>query len=409
MDYPIRPITAEEAPAFFTANAIGFHHDPRPAESIANTLKFADLERSISVWDGNDIVGTAGTWTFDMSVPGGSVPCGGLTWVAVLPSHRRKGILTAMMRNQLDSVRDRGEPIAALWASESSIYGRFGYGLAAEGIEEMKIDRKHTALGYCPSFSGRIRFVDRAEALAKWPPVWDAVRAVRPGMQSRSPAWWEHRNFREPPWPAPPGYAALLNIQYEEDGTVLGFARYRVKDDWRDGLPAGVLNVSSLVATTDAAYAALWSHIFGVDLVETIIAEWRPLDEPLFAMLADSRRLARRPGDSLWVRMVDIPRALEARRYSAPGGLILEVTDEFCPWNAGRYSLEGGPDGATCKPTAAAPDVRLTSTELGALYLGGGRAYPLARAGRIKASDESLRLLDAMFGWSPLPWSPEVW
>ena len=409
MDYPIRPITAEEAPAFFRANAIGFSHDPRPEEGIAQTLKYADLSRSISVWDESSVVGTAGTWTFEMTVPGGYVPCGGLTWVSVLPSHRRKGILTAMMRNQLDSVRDRGEAIAALWASEAIIYGRFGYGLASEGIEELKIDRVHTELRYGPPFSGRTRYVERAEALEKWPAVWDAVRAVRPGMHNRTRGWWEHRIFRDPPWPGPPGYSQNFNIQYEEDGQVLGYARYRVKEEWHDGVPASTLAVSALMASTDAAYAGLWNHIFGVDLIQTIVGEWRPVDEPLFYMLSDSRRLGRRPGDSLWVRMVDIPRALEARRYRAEGRVVFEVADEFCPWNAGRYALEGGPDGARCKATGEDADVRLTVNELGALYLGGTRAYPLARAGRIEASEQTLQRVDAMFGWNPLPWAPEIW
>ena len=409
MDYPIRPIVPEELARFFKANAIGFNHDPRPEESLANTLKYADLKRSISVWDGEDVIGTAGTWTFEMTTPGGSVPCGGLTWVSVLPGYRRKGILTAMMRNQLDSVRDRGEALAALWASESVIYGRFGYGQAAEGVEALTIDRERTELRHAPAFSGRVRYVERAEALEKWPAIWEAVRLRTPGMHNRSAAWWEFRVLREPPFPAPPGYSLQMNIQYEEDGKALGYARYRVKEDWLNGSAASTLTVTEFMASTDAAYSALWQHIFGVDLIATICADWRPVDEPLQYMLSDPRRLQHRATDSLWVRMVDIPRALESRRYASEGQLVFEVGDDFCPWNAGRYLLEGGPQGAKCTTTTRDADVSLTSTELGALYLGGTRAYPLARAGRIHGSAESVAKLDSMFAWNPLPWAPEIW
>ncbi len=409
MDYPIRPITAAEAPEFFHSNAISFGHDPRPPEGLASTLQYADLARSISVWDEKQVVGTAGTWTFEMSTPGGSVPCGGLTWVSVLPSHRRRGILTAMMRYQLDQVRDRGEPIAALWASEAIIYGRFGYGLAAEGVEQLTIDRTRTELRWAPPYSGRTRYVDRATALANWPGVWDAVRGERPGMHNRSAGWWEHRVLRDPPWPGPPGFSSLFNVEYEEDGKVLGFLRYRVKEEYANGSAAGVLGVNSLFAVNDAAYSALWQHVFAVDLIETIKADWRPVDEPLYHMLADSRRLLHRPQDTLWVRIVDVPRALEARRYAAEGELVIEVADLFTPASAGRFLLKGGPGGATCAPTTRSADLSLTINELGALYLGGTAPWPLARAGRIEGSAAAVARADAMFAWNPKPWAPEVW
>lgn len=409
MDYPIRPITAGEAPEFFHSNAISFGHDPRPPEGLASTLQYADLARSISVWDEKQVVGTAGTWTFDMSTPGGSVPCGGLTWVSVLPSHRRRGILTAMMRYQLDQVRDRGEPIAALWASEAIIYGRFGYGLAAEGVEQLTIDRTRTELRWAPPYTGRTRYVDRATALASWPAVWDAVRRERPGMHNRGAGWWEHRVLRDPPWPGPRGFSSLFNVQYEEDGKVLGFLRYRVKEEYDNGSAAGVLAVNSLFAVNDAAYSALWQHVFGVDLIETIKAEWRPVDEPLYHMLADPRRLLHRPQDTLWVRIVDVPRALEARRYATEGELVIEVADSFTPASGGRFLLKGGPGGATCAPTTRSAELSLTVNELGALYLGGTAAWPLAHAGRIEGSAAVLARADAMFAWNPKPWAPEVW
>lgn len=408
MDFPIRPITPEEAPKFFHTNAIGFGHDPRPVEGITSTLKYADLSRSVSVWDKDQVCGTAGTWTFEMTTPGGFVPCGGLTWVSVLPSHRRRGVLTGMMRYQLDQVRERGEPIAALWASESLIYGRFGYGLAAEG-QELTIDRTRTGLRWAPEFPGRTRYIDRAEAMASWPGIWDEVRRTHPGMHNRTAGWWENRVLRDPPWPAPSGYSSLFDIQYEENGKPLGFARYRVKEHYEDGNAASKLSLNSLFATTDAAYSALWQHIFGVDLVGTINAEWRPVDEPLYAMLADPRRLVRRTSDTLWVRIVDTPRALSSRLYATSGELVIELKDDFCPWNAGRYLLQGGPTGAQCYETTRSADLTMSVNELGSLYLGGVRAYQLARAGRIEGTAEAIARADAMFAWNPQPWAPEIW
>ena len=408
MDYPIRPITPDEARKFFDTQATAFGADLRSDEGIANSLRYADLSRSISVWDGDQVVSTAGTWTFEMTTPGGFVPCGGLTWVGVLPSHRRKGILTAMMRYQLDQVRERGEAIAALWASESVIYQRFGYGMAAEGVE-ISIDRTRTQLRTAPSFPGRTRYVERDEALAKWPAVWDAVRQVYPGFHNRTRGWWEHRIFSTTPRPGPAGFGRLFYIQYEEDGNVLGYAGYRVKEHYEKGNAAGTLSLQTLVATTDAAYSALWQHIFGVDLIATIEAEWRPTDEALYAMLADPRRLIRRPSDTLWVRPVDTPRALSARRYAASGELVIELRDDFCPWNAGRYLLQGGPAGAQCHVTTRTADLEMSVNELGALYLGGSRAYQLARAGRIEGSAEAVARADAMFAWNPQPWAPEIW
>jgi predicted acetyltransferase len=153
----------------------------------------------------------------------------------------------------------------------------------------------------------------------------------------------------------------------------------------------------------------LWQHIFGVDLIATINAEWRQVDEPLYAMLSDPRRLVRRQSDTLWVRIVDTPRALASRLYATSGELVIELRDDFCPWNAGRYLLQGGPTGAQCYTTTRDADLTMTVNELGALYLGGSRAYQLARAGRIEGSAEAVARADAMFAWNPQPWAPEIW
>ena len=403
-----RPITADEITPFFESRAFGFGHDFDPTEDgwMDRVRREAELDRTTAAFEDGTVVGTAGIWSFDLTVPGATVPTAGITWVTVRPTHRRRGVLTAMMRTQLDNIHARGEALAALWASEAPIYGRFGYGLAAEGVE-MKIDRAHGSLRHVVPFSGRTRFVTRDEALAAWPGVYDRVRTTQPGMISRSQEWWSGRQLREPERPLP-GSTKSFRVQYEEHGQALGYVRYRIRETYEAGSPASTLLIGELIAATDAAYSALWSYIFGVDLVQTITQEWGSVEEPLAHMLEDPRRLVRRTQDTLFVRVVDVAKALAARRYAASGQIIIEVDDAFCPWNSGRYLLRGGPDGARCSKTDAAAEVTLDVETLGALYLGGARFQAMARAGRVHGSPEALLRADAMFAWDPLPWIPEM-
>ena len=182
---------------------------------------------------------------------------------------------------------------------------------------------------------------------------------------------------------------------------------YRTKHDWPDGLPGGTLDVEELVAATDQAYAALWRYCFDHDLMAKVTAELRPSFEPLLHLMQDPRRLRMRLADALWVRPVDVRTALEGRRYRSAGRLLLDVRDQFCRWNEGRFELEASGEGAFCRPTTSMPDLTLGATELGALYLGGTPAWALVRAGRISeeragAAEEA----DSMFGWTPPPWCP---
>lgn len=406
MEYPLRPITDAEIGPFFDCMSASFGYDFHEERWRDQQGQYAELERSLAAWDGDQVVGTTGIWSFELTVPGGALPTAGVTWVSVRGSHRRRGLLRAIMRRQLDDVHERGEVLAALWASEAPIYGRFGYGCAAEGTE-IRIERVHSALKFVVPAKGRVRFVTREEALAEWPGFYDSVRLATPGMISRHEKWWSHRHIPEVER-SQGGFTRQRFVQYEEDGRVLGFVCYRMREEVEDGSEAFELRIAELLSGSDAAYGALWQFVFGIDLVKTIRAHFRPIDEPLVWMLNDPRRLVRRTQDALFVRLVDAAEALAARRYSTDDELIIGLRDNFCDWNTGTYILKGGPGGATCSHTTRSPDLTLETEALAAAYLGGVRFSLLARAGRVEGSERALRRADAMFAWEPRPWAPEV-
>ena len=271
----------------------------------------------------------------------------------------------------------------------------------------MHIARPYARLRNVVPWSGSCRFVSREEALGTWPAVYEEVRRETPGMISRSHDWWACRHLPEQEWPHGP-YSSSFLVQYEEEGRPRGYVRYRIHEQYEQGSANSQILVVELVAATGAAYSALWSYLFGVDLIGAIACDWARVDEPLLHMLEDPRRLIRRTQDTLWVRLVDVPHALATRRYATPGRLVLAVRDAFCPWNEGTYVLEAGTEGAACGRTAASADIEIEASALGALYLGGQRLRSLARAGIARGSTEALQRADAMFSWDPAPWIPEI-
>ncbi|MFQ5947981.1 MAG: GNAT family N-acetyltransferase [Acidimicrobiia bacterium] len=399
-----RPIEPDRFSEFRGVLGRTFGIDPKE-EDKEFVRRVFEFDRSIAAFDGSEIVGTGGAFSFVMTVPGGSLPTAGVTAVGVKPTHRRRGVLRGMMRHQLDNVRERGEPLAALWAAESSIYGRFGYGVAVEAVD-LSIDRRHTEFAPPVDAPGSVRLVEQEEAGKLLPVVHDQIAPQVPGFIYRTPEHWQNRYFYDPEhWRE--GFSAWRYAVYEEGGEPLGFVAYRQKSKWEEGHAQGTLRVDELLAVTPDAYASLWQYCFGIDLVLNIEADNRPVDEPLPWMLADPRHLRRRTADTIWLRLVDVAAALAARRYAAEGRLILEVSDEFCPWNAGRYELVGGPDGADCVRTDVEPDITLGVAELGAVYLGGATFGPLQWAGRVAGGEEAIRRADDMFRWHVQPWCCE--
>ncbi|MDF3291229.1 GNAT family N-acetyltransferase [Streptomyces silvisoli] len=365
-----------------------------------------ECERSLAAWDDDELVGTTGAFSFRLSVPGGSlVPTAGVTCVGVRSTHRRRGVLTAMMRRQLDDVRRWGEPLAVLTASEPPIYGRFGYGLATERLR-MEIDSARVRLT-APTGTDeiRLRLVPPRAGIAACEAVYARRVAGRPGMLARQPGW-ERLPLLDPPSERR-GAGEVGCVLAERNGEVVGFARFAVKSDWDEAGPKGSVLVRDVEALDPAGYAALWRHLFEVDLTSTVIASNRPADDPLLHLVSDVRRCRLRVRDGMFVRLVDVGAALAARTYAAPVDVVLEVEDAFCPWNEGRWRLSGDQKGATCERTTDSADMALSVRELACGYLGGFGLTALAGAGRIRElRPGALTEAATAFGHPVAPWLP---
>ncbi len=355
-----------------------------------------DLDRSIAVFDQGNIVGGAHSHRVEMSIPGGSAVIAGVANIAVQPTHRRQGVMTRMMHHQIKDIYERGEPMAALFASESIIYGRFGYGIASF-YERWMIDRQHN--GYVRPYesSGRIVFIEPADITKDLPEVFRRSTVDRPGMFQRPLHHWERDSTR--PEHSQGGPGGLFYAAYEDGGKLDGYATYRISGN--------ILTVNELMAATKEANSALWRFCFEVDLVTSTEALKRPVDDPLPWMLADSRRLQRSIRDGLWLRLVDARAALELRQYMQTGQFVFEVKDELCPWNDGRFELEGSVEGAICRVSGSSPDLVLSVSDLASAYLGAISFSTLSRAGRVdERTPGALLRADRMFAVQHRPWTP---
>ena len=405
VDLELRDIADDELPALVRATEAAFGHQPTD-EEVADFAVFLDGQHLWGVFDEGEIVGTGGAFAFDLTVPGGgTVPAGGLTAIGVRSTHRRRGILTSMMDHHLDEVARRGQPVSILTASESVIYGRYGYGSAAD-LTRWKLPTSGTTLAFPPRAEGRFRQVDAGRAAAALPHVYDAHRAATTGGLTRPRGYWDLW-FLDRPDQRRGGSARFYVLHESVTGEPDGYAAYRIASSWGDhGIPGSTLVASEVVSADPEVEAALWEHLLSIDLVATIDAADRPVDDPIRWRLADPRRLqTQRVTDHLWVRLVDIGAALEARSYLVADRLVLEVSDPFRPANSGRWRLDAGPGGASCTRTDDPADVALGVAELGAASLGGVRPSTLARAGRVEErTPGALVRLDLLLSWSAAPW-----
>jgi predicted acetyltransferase len=384
--------------------AIGQYFGMVPTEE--RMQRFSDLiglDRMHGAWSNGSIVGGAAAFTFNLTVPGGDLPTAGVSVVGVYPTHRRRGVLRSLMRTQLDDAHERGEPLAALWASEETIYGRFGYGLASF-CGEITLAREYGGFAQPFEPQGSLRLLEPEEALEVLPPVFERIRLDWPGMFSRNRLWWENREVKDPE-ERREGAGPKRWIAYEREGTIEGYAAYRHKPGWEEGSTVAEMRVVEALGATPEALRDLWAYLLAIDWIATVKAFLLPPDHPLFLLLATPRRMRYRMGDSLWVRPVDVGAALSGRRYSDEGSIVFAVADDFCPWNEGSWKLEGG----AAARTDDDPDLSVPVQSLGSALLGGVSFASLARAGRLdERKDGAIARADAMFRWDRHPWCPEI-
>ncbi len=309
MDLTIRPIADEEVDFFRRRLSRGFGGDAVEDEDSTNFRRIVELPRTVAAFDGSDLVGTCAAFTLEVSVPGGALPMGGTTMVTVQPTHRRRGVMRAMMREHLEEVRGRGEPLAGLWASEGSIYARFGFGPAAEAFDATFDGRSVRFSGDGPA--GTVRLVEPEQASTILPSIYERARTVRPGMLSRSESWWKARHFNDAKHRRG-DRSARRSAVYQSGGAPAGYAVYRQKVA-RDALAEGEVYVVELIAATREAHAGLWRFLSSIDLFPNVRYVHLPVDDELPWRLTDARRLERSLWDTLWLRLIDIPEALSRR------------------------------------------------------------------------------------------------
>lgn len=403
----LRPFAVDELDGVHDFISTAFHQGGR--DDRDHEISVFEAERGVGAYDGDRLTGTAGIYTRTMTLPGGPQPVACVTGVSVATEYTRQGVLTRMMRHQLTELHEgQAEPVAALWASESGIYGRFGYGLAARHANLTANTRE---LRFRRPIAGadrrvRVRPASDPAVQPELTAVYDGFRNTAVGHLDRRDRWWEFQLYD--PERDRKGATELRAAIHDGPDGPDGYALFSVKPNWRDDGPFGTLQLREFVARNAAAEAALWAFLFSQDLVGEVTGRIAP-DSALPMLVDHPRRVRMTLGDNLWVRLADVGQALAARAYAAPIDVVLDVTDEFCPWNAGRWRLAAGADGATCERTTSAPDLAVTSTALGAAYLGGVGLAALARAGAVtELHDGALRPAAIAFAEIRAPYCPEI-
>ena len=404
MDVEIRPCASADDVRQALAPIRHYFGRSAPNEDQAERFtRVLPAERIYAAWEGSRAVGGLGAFPFRLTIPGGSVPAAGVTIAAVLPSHRRRGVLRAMMRALLDACHERGEPVAYLWATEDTIYGRFGFGLASF-TAEIDLPRERSAFHASFASWGHVQLVPPATAEQLVAPIYERVAVNTPGMFARSSAWWQVRTLDDPEWRRGPN-GDLLCAVLEDGGRPRAYALYRMNSAFERGLQSGSVAVVEAVGDSPEATRAIWRSLLDIDWMARVKAGLLPLDHPLLLLLAEPRRLGFSLRDGVWVRLLDIKTALSARSYQPEGSVVIEVTDEFCPWNAGCWRVSS----AGVERTGEAPGLHCDASGLGSVYLGGFTWTQLARALRAQELIHgAIARADTLFQVTSAPWCPEI-
>jgi predicted acetyltransferase len=402
----VRRVTDAEVPAWVDACNTGFYRHGVDGEVEARRQGL-DLDRTWGAFDGDRIVGTLRSFATELTVPGNqAVPAAALTNVTVTTTHRRMGLLTRMLTADLAAAAERGEAVGILIASEYPIYGRYGYGPAAEEVT-YTVDARHARLALPDTWRDpiQVELADPKAARDEAAAVYERYRAQQPGAIGRNGLWWD-RTAGLAPSPRPhDDQRAFWALARDQTGVVTGYVIYRVESVWEERLQSrSVLEVHDLIAADPQASARLWRHCLEADLVTTVRA-FRGPDDLLPWLLADARDVRQSARtDHLWVRMLDVPRALATRHYLTSGRVVLRVTDPL-GYADGVFLLEGGPEGASCAPTREAAELTLPVEALGSVYLGGVSLALLAAAGRVDEHRQGVvATTDAMLRSPVMPW-----
>ncbi|WP_127357162.1 GNAT family N-acetyltransferase [Actinacidiphila soli] len=412
MSLDVRTLTASDLPQWLRALNRGFLHAPTVSDEEVEVRRDGmDLDRTQGAYDDGRCVATFRSMPRELTVPGGALlDASAITNVSVNASHRRRGLASRMMANELTASCERGDALAILIAAEHPIYGRFGFGPATT-ITEWEVDVPRTQLGpFALPDGGRIDFADPAEVLKLGPELHERFRRLTPGAINRTDRWWELSTgaVRIPSadWTEP------LFVVYRDTASdrVDGLATYKVEEKWHGMYPDCPLTVSHLIATTPDAERALWRYLLSVDWLTKLRTGNRPPDDLLPDLLGDPRSArVDHSSDFMWLRVLDAPRALAARTYAAPGTLVLDVVDPG-GFASGRFRLDVAPDStASCAPTTASHDLTLPVSSLGALYLGDASAVRLSALGHLtEHRPGSAALADTLFRTPRRPWCPDI-
>jgi predicted acetyltransferase len=380
------------------ADERGFGGEPL-TEGLSRSWAEAELDRTRVAFDGDEIVGVSRTYTFELTVPGGAmIPAAAVSWVAVLPTHRRQGVLTRMINAMHDDARARGEPVGILTASESQIYERFGYGTATWRLglttEKARIQFRN------PESPGRMRMITREEGDKVLPNIYERLRPRRAGAVSRPDFWWPSVYWDQIGGARKKAFFVVVHTN--DEGVDDGWVGYEITGEWQGGMPDRDLLIWDMQAADADVRAALWRYVYSVDLIGTVRATNVPIDDPLRHLVVDGRRVrVDFINDGLWLAPLDPARLLAARTYATTGRLTLEVHTP--DGSTDTLALDADGAGATCTTTRDTPDIVCTTATLGACALGGNRFTELAEARRLSGDRDALLLADQMFACTPPP------